>query len=135
MYTALIVIIIITAVLLMLVVLAQNPKGGGLSSQFGGSGATQMMGVKKTGDFLEKATWTLAIALLVFTLVANVMVPEQTTEGFSTPNLDNAGTPAPTQTLPLDGASDSENTEGSTEDLNDLLAEPEGDSADTTSSN
>ena len=57
MYTALIVIIIITAVLLMLVVLAQNPKGGGLSSQFGGSGATQMMGVKKTGDFLEKATW------------------------------------------------------------------------------
>lgn len=91
MYTVLIVLIIITAVLLMLVVLAQNPKGGGLSSQFGGSGATQLMGVKKTGDFLEKATWTLAIALMAFTLVANVMAPETGNGGYSTPNLDNAG--------------------------------------------
>jgi preprotein translocase subunit SecG len=90
MYTVLIVLIIITAVLLMLVVLAQNPKGGGLSSQFGGSGTTQLMGVKKTGDFLEKATWTLAILLISLTLVANVMVPD-TTRRNSTPNLENAG--------------------------------------------
>ncbi len=115
MYTAIIVLIIITAILLMLVVLAQNPKGGGLSSQFGGSGATQMMGVKKTGDFLEKATWTLAVAMLALTLVANVMIPESGTEGFSTPNLDNAGqSPAPA--LPTNEAND--------EALEALTAEP-----------
>ena len=97
MYTVVIVLIIIIAVLLMLVVLAQNPKGGGLSNQFGGSGTTQLMGVKKTGDFLEKATWTLAILLISLTLLANVMVPDTSNRGISTPNLDNAGQQ---QTLP-----------------------------------
>lgn len=115
MYTALIVLIIITAILLMLVVLAQNPKGGGLSSQFGGSGTTQLMGVKKTGDFLEKATWTLAIALLSFTLVANVMIDDSGSEGFSTPNLDNAGQ-APAPALPIEN--------GDTETLEGLSTEP-----------
>ena len=95
MYTVLIVLIIITAILLMLVVLAQNPKGGGLSSQFGGSGTTQLMGVKKTGDFLEKATWFLAIGLITLTLVANVIAPTPVNQGISTPNLDNAGQQQP----------------------------------------
>ena len=92
----------------MLVVLAQNPKGGGLSSQFGGSGTTQLMGVKKTGDFLEKSTWTLVALLLILTLASAHLIPE--TSGFesiSTPNLDNAGqTPAatgfPETTTPTD---------------------------------
>lgn len=109
----------------MLVVLAQNPKGGGLSSQFGGSGATQMMGVKKTGDFLEKATWALAITMLVLTLVANVMIPDTTSGTISTPNLDNAGQqqqPA----LPLDAPASSESTDAALEGLVD-------DSADSTS--
>jgi preprotein translocase subunit SecG len=99
MYTVLIVLIIITAILLMLVVLAQNPKGGGLSSQFGGSGTTQLMGVKKTGDFLEKATWFLAVSLIALTLVANVIAPTATNQGISTPNLDSAGQPQ--QSLPI----------------------------------
>jgi preprotein translocase subunit SecG len=68
MYIALISIIIFICVLLVLVVLAQNPKGGGLSSQFGGGGASQLMGVKRTGDLLEKLTWGFAIALVVLTL-------------------------------------------------------------------
>jgi len=68
MFGAIITFSIITAVLLIIVVLAQNPKGGGLSSQFGGSGASQLMGVKKTTDFLEKATWTLAIVLMMLTM-------------------------------------------------------------------
>lgn len=128
MYTALIVLIIITAILLMLVVLAQNPKGGGLSSQFGGSGASQMMGVKKTGDFLEKATWSLAVALLAFTLVANVMVPETTSDGFSTPNLDNAGQQAPAPSLLQDAPADGDGT--SNDAIEGLSAEPtEADSA------
>ncbi|MCU0383380.1 MAG: preprotein translocase subunit SecG, partial [Cyclobacteriaceae bacterium] len=49
--------IIFCSFLLVVVVLAQNSKGGGLSSQFGGSGTSNMFGVKKTGDFLEKTTW------------------------------------------------------------------------------
>ena len=120
MYSALIAIIIIAAILLMLVILAQNPKGGGLSSQFGGSGTTQLMGVRKTGDFLERATWVLAVSMLILTLVANVMIPTST-DVISSPNLDNAGQPQPT--LPLD------NSSGSDDDaLNDLIE----DSSDST---
>jgi preprotein translocase subunit SecG len=73
MYIALISIIVFICVLLILVVLAQNPKGGGLSSQFGGS-TSQLMGVKRTGDLLEKLTWGFAIALVVLTLSTHMMV-------------------------------------------------------------
>ncbi|WMJ74256.1 preprotein translocase subunit SecG [Cytophagaceae bacterium ABcell3] len=72
MITALIVLIIIVAVLLVLIVLAQNSKGGGLSSTFGG-GANQLIGVKKTGDALEKITWGLAIGVLGLSFIFNVM--------------------------------------------------------------
>ena len=60
--------IIIVCVLLVLVVLIQNSKGGGLASSF--SSSNQVMGVRKTADFLEKATWTLAIALIVLCLIS-----------------------------------------------------------------
>ncbi|MBB6610305.1 preprotein translocase subunit SecG [Pontibacter sp. Tf4] len=73
MYIALISIIVFICVLLILVVLAQNPKGGGLSSQFGGS-TSQLMGVKRTGDLLEKLTWGFAIALVVLTLGTHMML-------------------------------------------------------------
>ena len=66
------VMILICAVLLILVVLVQNSKGGGLASNF--SQGNQVMGVKKTTDFLEKATWTLAISLAVFCLAASFSV-------------------------------------------------------------
>lgn len=62
------IIIIILAVLLALVVLAQNPKGGGLAAGF--TGASQIGGVQRTADFMEKATWTLASALMVLCLVS-----------------------------------------------------------------
>ena len=67
------VLVFIVAVLLILVILVQNPKGGGLSATFGGG--NQVMGVKKTADFLEKATWYLAITLLVLTLISNFAIP------------------------------------------------------------
>ncbi|MEO8734864.1 MAG: preprotein translocase subunit SecG [Flavobacteriales bacterium] len=62
------IIIIILAVLLALVVLAQNPKGGGLATGF--TGASQIGGVQRTADFMEKATWTLASLLMVLCLVS-----------------------------------------------------------------
>jgi preprotein translocase subunit SecG len=74
MYIALVSIIIFICVLLVLVVLAQNSKGGGLSGQFGGAGASQLMGVKRTGDLLEKLTWGFAITLVVLTLATHVIL-------------------------------------------------------------
>ncbi|GAB4282061.1 MAG: preprotein translocase subunit SecG [Marinilabiliales bacterium] len=67
------VLVIIACFLLILVVLIQNPKGGGLSASFGGTG-TQFLGARKTTDFLEKATWTLAIALLVLSIVGSIAI-------------------------------------------------------------
>jgi len=52
--------------------MVQNPKGGGLSSSFGGGGNQIVGGVKKTGDFLDKSTWTLSILLVVLILASNI---------------------------------------------------------------
>ena len=78
MYTIFAVLMIITSVLLVLVVLVQNPKGGGLSSSFGGGAGNQIMGAKRTTDFLEKATWTLAIVLISLSLLSNFSIPRTT---------------------------------------------------------
>ncbi|MFI5157434.1 MAG: preprotein translocase subunit SecG [Sphingobacteriales bacterium] len=78
MYSLLLIIVIIVCLCLGLIVLIQNPKGGGLTSNFASS--SQLMGVKKTGDFLEKGTWALAIGLMVLSLVINVMVKGGTTK-------------------------------------------------------
>jgi len=67
--------IIVASVILILVVLVQNPKGGGLAAGFGGGGGGQFGGVAQTNKFLDKATWTLAIALLVFAIAASVLLP------------------------------------------------------------
>ncbi|EHQ28299.1 preprotein translocase subunit SecG [Mucilaginibacter paludis] len=67
----LVIIAIIVCALLGLIVLIQNPKGGGLSSNF--SSSSQLLGVQKTGDILEKGTWILAIALIVLSLAINVI--------------------------------------------------------------
>ena len=123
MYGVIVTLIVIVAVLLILVVLAQNPKGGGLSSQFGGSGTSQLMGVKKTGDLLEKLTWGFAIALLLLSVSTNFIQPTQEQDVLSSPNLDNAQTqPAIPQGIqPADA--------GST-DLNDLTQGSSNDSTD-----
>jgi len=63
------VLIIIVGLLLGLVVLIQNPKGGGLASGF--SGANQFGGVQRTNDFLDKATWTLVIALFALSVLSS----------------------------------------------------------------
>ncbi len=68
MLTVISIIILVICALLALVVLAQNPKGGGLASGF--TGASQIGGVQRTADFLEKGTWTLATSLMVLCLVS-----------------------------------------------------------------
>jgi len=56
----------------------QNSKGGGLAANF--SGSTQVMGVRKTADFLEKATWGFAAALLVLSILASIAVDTKSNE-------------------------------------------------------
>jgi len=68
------VLILIACILLILVVLVQNSKGGGLAANFGSTG--QIMGVRKTADFLEKTTWSLAIALLALCLISILVIRE-----------------------------------------------------------
>jgi len=65
--------ILIVCLLLTLVVLVQNSKGGGLASNFAGS--NQFLGVRRTTDFIEKSTWTLAVALLVLSLFSVAVIP------------------------------------------------------------
>ena len=99
MQTAAIILIVILAILLVLVVLVQNPKGG-LGSAFGGSGASQVMGVKKTGDILEKLTWGFAIAIIVLSLAANsFLAPMGMEEGAvqEDANIEAAKNSAPAQ--------------------------------------
>ena len=58
MYILTIVLTVLISILLIVVVLVQKSKGGGLSSSFGS--VNQVLGVRRTNDFIEKATWTLA---------------------------------------------------------------------------
>ncbi|GGD13846.1 preprotein translocase subunit SecG [Hyunsoonleella pacifica] len=73
-FTIFLILIVVVAFLLVVVIMVQNPKGGGLSSSFGGGGTQQLGGVKKTTDFLDKSTWTLATVLLVLILVSNITI-------------------------------------------------------------
>ena len=63
------ILILIAAILLILIVIVQNSKGGGLAAGFGES--NKYMGVRKTTDFLEKATWTLAGAMVVLSIASS----------------------------------------------------------------
>ena len=101
----LLIIILLVCVLLVLIVLIQNPKGGGLSANF--SSSSQLMGVQKTGDFLEKGTWGFAIVLMVLAMAINVAVKG----GSASSTIDTNGTragqiktqPTPQSTSPFTG--------------------------------
>ena len=109
---------IFVSILLVLVVLSQSSKGG-ISSNFIGAGASQMMGVKRTSDLLEKLTWGFAIGLVVLTLASNFFISrEEGGQEVESVNVDRAqesvlppvgGTPAEQSNdgglLPEDGGS------------------------------
>jgi preprotein translocase subunit SecG len=113
MTTLIIGIILFLSVLSILIVLAQNSKGGGLSSQFGGSGASNIIGVKRTGDLLEKLTWGFMIAIMVLSLSTNLVdtrtggptneILEKAGEQQTPLNLPPAQTPTPIVVDSTDG--------------------------------
>jgi len=73
MYTFISFLIFIVCFLIVLLVLVQNSKGGGLASSF--SSSNQVMGVRKTTDFLEKGTWILAAGLVILCISATAFLP------------------------------------------------------------
>jgi preprotein translocase subunit SecG len=68
-------IIILASVILGVIILIQNPKGGGLTSSFGGFG-NQLMGVKQTTDILEKGTWIFAGIIGVLCITSAMFIPK-----------------------------------------------------------
>ena len=78
MYTLLVIFIVIAALLMIGIVLIQESKGGGLSSRF--STYNQIGGVRKTTDFIEKATWGLAVAMVVISIACAYVAPQADTE-------------------------------------------------------
>ena len=122
MFTFIITLIVIAALLLILVVLAQNSKGGGLSSQFGGGGTSQVMGVKRTGDLLEKLTWGLAISVIVLSLVTHIVLKNNVPNpGMSSPILEQAEEqtilPPASNSLPIESSELGDTEENSLEGL------------------
>ncbi len=102
-YILISILILIVSALIILIVLVQNSKGGGLASNF--SSSNQYMGVRKTADFLEKATWTLAVALLVLSLVSIFVIPKTGVRTDVTQIEEQASEPLPAvPTTPTQGA-------------------------------
>ncbi|MDR1861190.1 MAG: preprotein translocase subunit SecG [Bacteroidales bacterium] len=111
MQTVVTVFIVIVCILLVLIVLVQNSKGGGLASNFQSS--TQFAGVRKTADFLEKATWYLAGALLVLAILGNVFTPESggaSTDSIIRDKIEQTADPLQTPSFPEPDAPSNEAT-------------------------
>ena len=97
------ILIIVACVLLTLVVLIQNPKGGGIASNF--TAPNQIMGARRSTDVVEKTTWILAIVLITFSLASNFFRPygEADSTGAESrlkENIDNTAMPATPQQAP-----------------------------------
>ena len=78
MYTLLVILIVVAAFLLIGIVLIQESKGGGLASNF--SAQNNVLGVRKTTDVVEKATWTLAAAMVVISIACAYVAPKAATD-------------------------------------------------------
>ena len=97
MYLLCVILIVLVSVLMCGIVLIQNSKGGGLAAGFASS--NQIMGVRKTTDFLEKATWTLAALMVIVSIAAAYSLPRH--------NEGEIVNPAAVEsTLPVPGATE-----------------------------
>lgn len=114
MYPVISVLVIVVSILLILIVLVQNSKGGGLASNF--SSSNQVMGVRKTTDFLEKATWTLAAAVLVLSFVSVMTLGSAREEANGLDEKIKTIAPAPTSTPNFQVAEPQQNDAAKTEE-------------------
>lgn len=93
MYIFLCILIVIAALLLIGAVLIQKSKGGGLASDY--SQGNQYMGYRKTTDFIEKATWSLAIFICVLSICASFAIKAPVTRSSIAPATAPTTAPAP----------------------------------------
>ena len=112
MYTLFVILIVIAAVLMIGIVLIQESKGGGLSSSF--AGYNQVAGVRKTTDFIEKATWALAAAMVVISVICAWVAPTATADSSMMENIENPVTNP--NNLPGFGASQQNNAAAPAQD-------------------
>ena len=87
MYALFVILIVIAAILMIGIVLIQESKGGGLSSSF--AGYNQVAGVRKTTDFIEKATWTLAAAMVAISIICAWVAPTASTDSSVMEGIEN----------------------------------------------
>lgn len=104
MYTLFVILICIVAVLMIGIVFIQESKGGGLASGF--AQYNQVAGVRKTTDFIEKATWTLAGAMVLLSIVCAHTAPQAASERSVMEGVENPISNP--NTLPGFGASQSQ---------------------------
>ena len=91
MYIFLSILIVIACVLLIGAVLIQKSKGGGLASDY--SQGNQYLGYRKTTDFIEKATWSLAVFICIISILASFTISKPTAK--SAINVNPVETTAP----------------------------------------
>jgi preprotein translocase subunit SecG len=93
--------ILLASVFLVLIVLVQNSKGGGLAASF--SSSNQVLGVRKTTDFLEKATWIAAGVVIILCIGITAYIPRENTINQNSEVLPNINLPVQ-QAVPDFGA-------------------------------
>ena len=103
MYTLFVILIVVASLMMIGIVLIQESKGGGLASNFSSSNA--IMGVRKTTDFVEKATWGLAIAMVVISVASAYVAPSATTDESVIEKAATEGNTTNPNNLPNFGAS------------------------------
>lgn len=103
MYTLFVILIVVASLMMIGIVLIQESKGGGLASNFSSSNA--IMGVRKTTDFIEKATWGLAIAMVVISVASAYVAPSATTDESVIEKAATEGNTTNPNNLPNFGAS------------------------------
>ena len=103
MYTLFVILIVIAAILMIGIVLIQESKGGGLASNF--SSSNQIMGVRKTTDFIEKATWFLAATMVVCSVICAHVAPTSVSDESVIEKAATEGSNTNPNNLPNFGAS------------------------------
>ena len=73
MYTSIVILIVLASILMCLIVLIQESKGGGLAADY--SSNNQILGAPKTTNFIEKATWGLAAAMIALSVISVAFLP------------------------------------------------------------
>ena len=73
MYTSIVILIVLASIFMCLIVLIQESKGGGLAADYASN--NQILGAPKTTNFIEKATWGLAITMIALSVISVACLP------------------------------------------------------------